>query len=184
MAGWITGNYYLNQTQMENNATLIWAYFKAKGWSMNGVAGMLGNMQTESTINPGIWQDLIPDRENMGYGLVQWTPMTKYRDWAGTYWANNGPLQCDRIIWELENGEQWIKTSTYPITFAEFSVSTDNPYNLGMAFLYNYERPGDLDQPNRGRQAQEWFDYLGGVVPPPEPTEIRKLPIWMYGRIF
>lgn len=42
----------LTRSQMEVNATYIWAYLRQQGWTMNAVAGMLGNMQSESSINP------------------------------------------------------------------------------------------------------------------------------------
>lgn len=42
----------LTQSQMEVNATYIWAYLRQQGWTMNAVAGILGNMQSESSINP------------------------------------------------------------------------------------------------------------------------------------
>ena len=42
----------LNQSQMEVNANYIWKYLKAQGWTKNAVAGILGNMQSESSINP------------------------------------------------------------------------------------------------------------------------------------
>lgn len=42
----------LTRSQMEVNATYIWAYLRSQGWTMNAVAGMLGNMQSESSINP------------------------------------------------------------------------------------------------------------------------------------
>lgn len=38
--------------KMKINATYIWKYLEEKGWSKNAVAGMLGNMQSESAINP------------------------------------------------------------------------------------------------------------------------------------
>ena len=75
--------------EMQNNAVLIWNYFKSQGWTLNSVAAMLGNMQSESTINPGIWENLDPIISN-GYGLVQWTPSTKYSEWAGDGWEDNG----------------------------------------------------------------------------------------------
>lgn len=71
-----------------------------------------------------------------------------------------------RIIYEVANNIQWIATSTYNYSFYEFTQSTDSPYNLGLAFLANYERPADPNQPQRGTQAQEWFEFLGGVIPP------------------
>ena len=42
----------LNMSQMKVNATYIWNYLREQGWTLNAVAGMLGNMQSESSINP------------------------------------------------------------------------------------------------------------------------------------
>lgn len=42
----------LSLEQMKINATYIWNSLSQKGWSKNAVAGMLGNMQSESSINP------------------------------------------------------------------------------------------------------------------------------------
>ena len=168
MSSWISGNFWLTQEEMQNNAVLLWSYFKAQGWTLNAVAAMLGNMQSESTINPGIWEGLDPFVG--GYGLVQWTPYTKYSDWAGSGWEDNGPKECERIVWELENGVQWYPTEKYPMTFEEFSKSTDPVGVLAQAFLYNYDRPADIDQPWRSTQAEYWFEFLGGVP---------SIPVWL-----
>ena len=42
----------LTMSQMEINATYIWSALSYQGWTLNAVAGMLGNMQSESAINP------------------------------------------------------------------------------------------------------------------------------------
>lgn len=174
---WITGNRYLNMAEMQNNADLIAEYFTGKGWTIQAICGMLGNMQTESTLNPGIWQNLTPGTG--GYGLVQWTPYTKYSNWAGAGWENNGPKECERIQWELENGEQWIATSMYPMSFREFSQSYSPPDILADAFLRNYERPAEIPQPSRGTQALAWFEYFGG-----KPPVIKgQLPIYIYFKL-
>lgn len=160
----ISANRYLTLEEMQINAEYIAWYLLQRGWTLNAIAGMLGNMQTESTINPGIWQNLAV---NVGpaFGLVQWDPFTKYTDWCDA----NGlePASMDsalqRIEWELENHEQYYPTSNYPETFAEFKTSTKSPTYLGMAFLLNYERPRDQDQTIRGEQAEYWYTYLSGI---------------------
>lgn len=174
---WITGNRPLTEQEMQNNATLLWAYFKEKGWTLNAVAGMLGNMQAESTINPGRWQGGIVE-PSQGYGLVQWTPSTNVTNWltANGYAIDSGDGQCAKIQNELETGQQWIPTDTYPMTFREFTQSTDTPYNLAMVFIRNYERPAEPDQPIRGIYAIYWYDFLGGT-PPPKPTKKSIIPI-------
>ena len=118
---WISGNRYLTMTEMQNNVDIIHYYFITKGWTENAIAGMLGNMQSESSINPGIWEGLDEVAKG-GYGLVQWTPYTKYSDWAGEGWENNGQKEMERIIYELKNGLQWGATSKYHMSFHDFTT--------------------------------------------------------------
>lgn len=161
---WISGNRYLSLSEMQNNVDIIHLYFKTQGWTDNAIAGMLGNMQSESSINPGIWENLDAEAKG-GYGLVQWTPYTNYADWAGDGWEDNGAKEMQRIIYELQNGLQWISTTKYPMSFVDFSTSTLTPSYLAQAWLYNYERPGSLDQPQRSTQADYWYEYITGQAP-------------------
>lgn len=181
---WIRGNRYLSMEEMQNNAKLIRDFFIEKGWSLNAICGMLGNMQTESTINPGIWESLDEGNLDGGLGLVQWTPATKYIIWGGDNYMD-GTRQCERILYEMENNLQWITTSTYPMTFKEFSTSTETPHYLAMVFIANYERPFDANQPIRGEQAKAWYDFLEGDTPNPpnpQPTKKKGMPLYFYLR--
>lgn len=173
---WITGNRYLSMTEMQNNADIMYSFFTDHGWTVNAIAAMFGNMQTESTLNPGIWEGLTPPstgQTKVGYGLVQWTPYTNYSDWAGDGWQDNGQKEMERIIYELEHHLQWISTSLYPMTFQEFTTSEKPPAYLAQAFLYNYERPKEKPQPARSRQAEYWYEYLAGHPP------AKQIPIWL-----
>lgn len=160
--GVTSGNFYLNMPQMAENAKHIMSYLIDKGWTKNAICGMLGNMQTESTINPGIWQSLKAGNYSGGYGLVQWTPATKWTSWATSngYAMDDINGQLERIIWEVNNNQQWGATSEYPMSFKEFTRSTESPVVLAMAFLRNYERPENQNQPIRGTQAQNWYNML------------------------
>lgn len=186
---YISANRYLTEEEMQTNALYIYNFLSARGWTMQAVAGMLGNMQVESTINPGIWQNLNI-HPSTGFGLVQWTPATKFLDWCD----ENGldPEAMDsallRLEWELENHEQYYATPTYNISFAEFKVSTASPMVLAQAFLYNYERPADPSATlaTRTENARKWYMWLeyvlaGGETPDPdepdEPDEPDK-PTW------
>lgn len=172
---WIAKNAFLNRQEMENNATCFATRMVTmEGWTLEACAAMLGNMQSESTINPGIWQSLVdpfpPNPGSVGVGLVQWTPYTKYTNWAGAEWED-GEKQCDRIIYELENGIQWYATSAYNFSFREFSQSHQSPYYLAVAFLHNYERPADAGpsvERQRGNQALDWYEFISGLrlMPP------------------
>jgi murein DD-endopeptidase MepM/ murein hydrolase activator NlpD len=70
--------------------------------------------------------------------------------------------QLARIDYEIDNGIQWISTSSYPLSFQEFRVSNETPEYLAQAFIRNYERPADQTQPNRSTQARYWFDNTTG----------------------
>jgi hypothetical protein len=169
----------LTLAEMTVNAEYILGFLLPLGWTRNAICGILGNMQSESSINPARWQsDNIGDL-SAGFGLVQWTPASKYIDWANNsslpYKEMDSNLQ--RILYEVDNNLQWIEKTSYPLSFAEFTTSTETPEYLAGAFITNYERPADPTQPARGTQARYWWDNLSGTgiitdpTDPPDPTD-------------
>lgn len=185
---WTGRNGYLTESEMRANGIEIYQYFSSYGWSINAICAMLGNMQSESGVNPGIWESLIPF--GGGYGLVQWTPYSKYKNWAGTQWENNGPLECARVVFEFNNGLQWKNdTLTWPqyvYNQSDFPTSTESIDYLAWVWLQNYERPANFDQPDRAAQALDWYSYITGEQPPippdpqpPDPEVGAKIPIWL-----
>ena len=194
---WISGNFYLGQTQMENNALEVWRCLSGYGCTVNGVAAILGNMQAESTINPGIWEGLTPSSTPgaiVGYGLCQWTPWNKYADWAGAGWQDNGDKECERIIYESQNGIQWFENYAAPqiglpvfppITLWEMLTSTDDCRTLASYFHAYYEHPAESQlvstDPTRKANAAYWYEYLYGTPPGPGPGPgpSGRLPIWL-----
>ena len=179
-----SANRYLSRAEMEGNAEFIFNVFHlGNGWSMSAVAAMLGNMESESTINPGIYENLDSTSTTNGFGLVQWTPNTKLKEWVDAEWSGSDygdiVVQVARIIYEVKNGLQWIPTDTYNMSFTDFTKSTQTPEYLAQVFLYNYERPASLDQPHRSTQARSWYEFLltltGGVDPNIKPTEKREM---------
>ena len=166
---YISSNAYLTMDEMKVNAHYISGHLLSHNWTYNAIAGVLGNMQVESTINPGIWQSLNEGNMTGGYGLVQWTPASKYTDWAdsrGLEWGHPDS-QIARILYEVDNNIQWIHPS---MTFKQFTLSTLPPYDLAVLFLHHYERPAEPDDDNRGQNANFWYEYITGN-PPTEPTE-------------
>lgn len=172
----------LNQSQMEVSALYIYSALIDKGWTAEAIAGMLGNMQHESSINPGRWEgDSVGS--GPGYSLVQWTPYTNYTDWC-TSQGFSDPSEMDnaiaRIIYELENGLQYFSTDSYPLSFREFTQSTGSPYDLACTFAWNYERSWvvlygseaekEALRKVRGGAAESWYTFLTGQEPtPPTP---------------
>ncbi len=173
---------YLSYDEQQINAAIIWNYFHDLGWSDSAISAMLGNMQSESSINPGIWENLNVGNLSGGYGLVQWTPATKIQNWIlETYGFDdydNGDFQIRRIQWELENGVQWDKTDEFPFTFYEFTRSEKPPAYLAEAFMINYEQPlytTEDARKYRRDNANFWYRYFTGKTPPAYP----KMPIWL-----
>lgn len=161
----ISKDEYLSEAEMTINAKYIWNYLGSRGWSVNAVAGMLGNMQTESTINPGLHER----GGGSGFGLVQWTPKYKLTDWTSSkgYADSDIDGQLERLIWEKDNNIQYYKRM-YKYTFKEFSVSTDDPYTLACAFVLDYERPdyqGQAQLDKRGKNAEKWYKVLAPMAP-------------------
>ena len=143
----------------QETAKQIWDYMTSNGWSKQAVAALLGNMQSESGIIADRWESDIVGNLYGGYGLVQWTPATKYIDWANASGLNYATVtsQCKRLDWEVANNEQFYCPF---MTFQQFKVSQDTPENLAMIFIEYYERPANPNQPNRAEQARYWYNLF------------------------
>lgn len=171
MSDWISGNRYLNTAEMQNNARIFRGRGFAIGWSNNAIFAMLGNIQAESGINPGIWENLTP--YTGGYGLTQWTPYTKYSEWWGDGWENNGDAEMQRISFEAVNGLQWFRNAELgidpPITLSEFLVSDLPVDTLTRYWLWFYEHPTDPGQATQNARianARAWEKFF-------------KIPAWL-----
>lgn len=156
----------LTGTQANTNALYIYRFLTENGWSINACAAIVGNMVAESGLNPGRWQNDTVGNTSSGYGLVQWTPATKYIEWC-TSEGYSDPSEMDaglyRILYEIASNIQWIATDTYNYSFSEFSTSTADAGDLAKAFLLNYERPADQSedvQAYRAALAAEWYWYF------------------------
>lgn len=176
---WITGNRYLSEEEMQNNTYVQWLDLYAKGWSLNAVAGLQGNENRESHINPGVWQNLDPSRPDLGYGLVQWTPSTNITGWlrANGYELDDGFGQDEALDQGIPAG-QWIPTSTWPLSYEEWKHTDLSPEDAGAAFLYNFERPSDTSE-HEGqtrRDARKWYNYLQGLpIGPIDPSNPNRI---------
>lgn len=141
---WTIGNKYLTESQMQGNALEVYKYFAGKGWTLNAIGGILGNMEKESNINPGLWQSLKEGNYSGGFGLVQWTPATNYTNWANSngYGITDPEGQMYWIDALSASSGQWIATSAYSMTWGAYKNSKESPEYLASAFLKNFERAG------------------------------------------
>lgn len=173
-----TASGYLNENEMRHNAKLVWAYFRTQlGWNINSVCALLGNMEGESTINPGLIEvGGGTTSAGAGRGLVQWTPASdlynaldilygKHDDWS------DGNKQMALIYAEYQETmgithtgieKQWYSTSEYPLTWAQWASNELNYslQDLVYSFAANYLRPAVVKQPRRVSYAQKWLAYF------------------------
>lgn len=156
-------------------------HFSGTDWVKESISAMCGNMRHESSINPDMYEYGYTWEQDRGYGLVQWTPRSKYWDWAtaNNYDQRHGDSQLARIDYEVEQNIQWIPTASYPETFAEFRRNAfgKSVDYLTEAFTWNYERPnqqaGQDSMSDRKAFANQCYNTLdwtgtgGGGTPPP-----------------
>jgi hypothetical protein len=184
--GWVTTeDTFLTQSQQLNNAQLVANHY-ATSWKPESIAALCGNMHHESSINPNIWEFGYGHSLSRGYGLVQWTPASKYIDWAnanGLDWQL-GDSQLARIDYEVDQDIQWIANGhqlrygqgdKYDFSFADFRANTFNlsVEDLTEAFMWNYEGPaysagtGSLsDRQGFAVTCISTLDWSGTYIPP------------------
>lgn len=175
---WIGKNAYLNELEKQNNAICFLGDMSAYEFCYESIVAMLGNIEQESGINPGIYNNLKPGVHS-AYGLVQWLPSTNYTDWARAkhYDIADGTYQCEWIATETVPKGQWIPTKKYPDSFEEFktNVKGHNMHDLVEMFLLNFERASSSESHLEKRilNAMKWYDFLKDIVPEP-PQPLRK----------
>jgi hypothetical protein len=124
-------------TDSYNNAKKTWDYWVAKGFSGAAVAGIIGNVATESgnTFNPQIVQggSTSPDpaSTSAGYGIYQFTPGSKYKNWKG-YTSSTIENESD-AVWDMEV-KAWSANAFAQLT----DVAAATKY-----WMRTYERPAD-----------------------------------------
>lgn len=185
---WISTDTYLNQTHRDENAQLIWDYLRGLGWTKESVAGILGNMDVESSMNPALiegrtYPNLIDNYQclaipnDKGVGLVQWTgdgstpPIgQKLASFAIRYNKNwyDGELQCYRLEREYDTDIQF-DHGTINGVYYDWSIyvsSSSSPEELAYVFQMLYER-GGTDTQLRKDKARYYYNKLA------------KPPIWL-----
>lgn len=167
---------YLTFDQQKQNATNVFNFFKAKGWSTNPIIALLGNLTGESTMNPGLIEvGGGTTSAGPGRGLVQWTPGSqlltgldllfgKHDDWY------NGNKQLAVMFAEYQEAtgeasigieKQWYPVPAYNVSYGEWAHDTTHTLEwLVYAFMANYLRPATINHPERVTYASQWSAYF------------------------
>lgn len=168
----------MSASDMENNVQLFIDYFTGY-MTAEAMAGILGNMQHESYLNPAQCQigSGTSSNSNSGGGLIQWTPRSAFVRWCedrGRSWYD-GYYQLYRIRCEGEGRDgcsgYWLKSSKYGYyySWSEFCQLTDYE-EACKAYLYERERAGNEALSLRLEYAQNWYDFIQGGQPIPTPS--------------
>lgn len=182
---WISRAGGLTQAEMENNANIVINTLRTWGYDDRTIAGILGNMQNESSINP----KRIEAGGGGGYGLVQWTPQSVLINHCNTLGLSpytSGDVQLKVIDQELGKDSrvnEWYSGQAFIDNYKPSGATDDmvgktgndfinntmgwSPSKLAIMFMTCYERPNYNPSVNRRkRDANTWYEYMGGVVPP------------------
>jgi hypothetical protein len=184
---WIASDQYLNQQHRDENAKLIWDYLTNLGWTPQSVAGILGNMDVESTMNPALIEgrgySALPDNNTVlaittqtGVGLVQWTgttptnpPGQKLASFAIRYNKNwyDGELQCFRLEREYDTDIQFDHGTVDGVSYdwQVYTTSTETPEQLAKVWQTLYER-GGTDTQTRQQKARYYYDLFKRISIP------------------
>lgn len=181
-----TADDWLTEAQQLNNAQLVAYHFKGTDWTPEAISALCGNMAHESSLNPNIYEFGYNHSLDRGYGLVQWTPATKYIDWANANGLpyDKGDSQLARIDYEVNNNIQWIPIADFnDMTFAQFRANSggwSSDY-LTAAFTWSYERPartaGEDSLPARQAFAAKCLSTLDwtGSAPTPSNSHVQSV---------
>ena len=157
----------------------MWDYFKSKGLSDAGVAGLMGNLYAESSLNPknlqnsyekklgytdasytaavdnGTYTNFVHD--SAGYGLAQWTFWSLKQDMLNYIKAKNKSIgdldaQMEFLAYEL---------STQFKSVWSVLCTTNSVKEASNAVLLQFERPADQSvsvQDKRAGYGQEYYN--------------------------
>lgn len=182
--GWISRSSELSEEEMKNNANIVIETYQKMGISDVTISAILGNMQSESSINPGRYEDA-----GIGYGLVQWTPptdLTNACQHLGLSPYTSGDIQLAVILSDVRNEipglPQWLSGAGSISPYYNSGVTSDmlgitgaqflsnsigwSPEKLAILFMACYLRPeydpGTNHYTQRKANAAKWYEYIRG----------------------
>lgn len=193
----------IGQTNNKTNEEIIWDYLIGKGLNKYAVAGLMGNLYSESHLQPTNLQNVFETKLKMsdaeytsavdsgkyknfaydsaGYGLAQWTYYTrkqKLLNYAKSVNKSIGDLnmQLDFLWNELQGYTQLMRTLK----------NTNSIYDSSTAVLTQYEKPanqGTAVKQTRAKYGQEIFDRNTKKAETTKPEKSYALQVGAFGNI-
>ncbi|UQS81961.1 phage tail tip lysozyme [Bombilactobacillus folatiphilus] len=145
-----SADYQVDQIKV---AQQVYVNLTKLGWSLNAIAGVLGNMAVES--------QLRVDFQGHGYGLLSW-PVKELATWCQESSLNyqNVLGQCTYLNEELTKDIHFQETEHFQINGLQYLQSQARPQILAEVFAQNYAHLNAKVQLQRGTQAQFWYHFL------------------------
>lgn len=166
----------------DDRARYIWNFLKQKGLNDYAVAGLMGNLYSESALRPnnlqnsfekklgmtdkgytmavnnGSYKNFIHDKA--GYGLAQWTWWSRKQ--ALLYFAQKKKASIDDLVMQLEFLWEELQAYTSVMRVLNKATSVKEASN---AVLTGYEKPADQGNAVKNRRAEfgkGYFDKFSG----------------------
>ena len=154
------GSTYSHGLRNDSVTQAVWAFFKNRGYSDAAVAGIMGNLQQESGIDPTRHQT-----NGTARGIAQWeggrfTELTKFANSRGKDWTDFDSQLCF-IDQELNGSQKWGFTSKANCTFEQFKCMTDVA-DATVAFEKAFERAGKPNFDKRIEYAAYYYNEFSG----------------------
>lgn len=170
----------------------MWDFFKSKGMTQAGIAGVMGNLYAESSLRPcnlqssfekklgmtdaeytaavdaGTYTNFV--RDGAGYGLAQWTYWSLKQDMLDFHKAKG------KSIGDLNTQMEFLvhQLSTEFAAVWKVLTSTTSVREASDAMLLKFERPADQSesvQQKRADYGQKYYDQFAAKKPVFEPEK-------------
>ena len=152
-----------------DNKEKVWNYLIDKGFSPEVTAGIMGNIEAESTFDPN-----AINSHSGAYGLFQWLGSRK--DGLMSYAKDKGKnvndieVQLDYFWEELQGSEK--------ATLEALSKEGKTPEEYAEIFEESFERSGGSNLENRKKYAGDIFQQYSVPVTTPQKTNSLGLKWW------
>lgn len=167
-----------------NNIEKVWNFFTGKGYTPEQAAGILGNMQAESGVEPMRSQSKTAEEKissaevatgswpgGPAWGIVQWDPPSKMinpsRDSGATFEQIDTVEHQVQFLWEQLEGEG-VGASANEKAAGDHLKQQTTVDGAARSFMTKFERPRDQSegkQQARAAIAENIFNSIGSGVP-------------------
>ena len=154
----------LTADEKYDNAILTYYTLSHMGFTDEAAAGVMGNITAEGDFNPGQWEHGFNMAPSSGFGMFQFTPSTKYTNYAAIMNVNindpdqNGPCQ---LQWLDDHPSQW-NASAAGYSYDAYKQLSDERA-AAIAWMLYWERPASTTPAQRQARADNASYWLNEI---------------------